>query len=182
MSDRNLHSFYETSNGQAVALDTVGGGWPVDWSDTIKITSQCTGLRLTADEILGGTEDCVDINNGCRDIKVTSLFHAQGKYVATIKGGAEEVTLSGIVTKHGTEVDIDLGNWSDQSSAPVRGVRLDLKSITGLPIVVRVLNAAKPTLAGAGPYRFAFPHPDAWYHGLAVWFFLAFCRATRAAA
>ena len=177
MSDYNLYNFYDTDSGREFVYDDpMGDGTPTpSWSDTVKITSGCADFKLTADAIYGGKEDCVDINNRCVGIEVVANFHPQGKYVATIKGGVRGVLLKGILNGHGKEVDIDLGNWSDQSSQKTQGVKLDLVAYDQSPVTVRVLNAEKPVLVpGSGPYRYVFPHPDAWYHGLAVWFFFKF--------
>ena len=81
MSDLNLHNFYETNN------DTVENqkmmGFPVVhpwWSDTVKITSGCRNFTLTAEDIYGGQEDCVDVNNKARIISVyANSWYPQGK-------------------------------------------------------------------------------------------------------
>jgi hypothetical protein len=74
---------------------------------------------------------------------------------------------------HGSEVDVDIGNWSDQSNEPTRGVFLGLYSKTGKPILVRVLNGRRPIfIEETGPYVYAFPKPDTWYHKYVVWIFL----------
>lgn len=181
MSDRNLYCFYETSNGQSIKLDTLG--YPAerpDWSDTVKITSQCTGFTLHACTIWGGQEDCVDINNMADGIHVMAEYAPQGKYVFTVKGGASGCLLIGRIIGSGTEVDVDLGNWSDQCQKRTTGVIMDLGKPDGSPVTVRVLNATKPTeVAGSGPYRYLFPHPDAWYHGLVVAAFRLFCQLTK---
>lgn len=170
MSDKNLHSFYETDSNSAVVMEQAGIPTPKpDWSDTIKITSGCHGLWVNIGTIWGGREDCVDINNGANGIGVNANFIPQGKYVATIKGGTRDITLAGSISlPGGSEVDIDLGNWSDQSSRKVTGVALNLAKPNRAPVTVRVLNADKPAIIGGGPYEYAFPHPDAWYHGIIV--------------
>ena len=175
MSDLNLHNFYETNN------DTVENqkmmGFPVVhpwWSDTVKITSGCRNFTLTAEDIYGGQEDCVDVNNKARIISVyANSWYPQGKYLATIKGGSYSVALHGDVCSHGTEVDVDIGNWSDQSAEPTKETILGLYSKTGKPIMVRVLNGTAPyMIAGTGPYVYAFPKPNTWYHKYCVWIFL----------
>lgn len=149
-----------------------------DWQDTNKYTSRIHDFVHDVGNVFGGLEDCVDINNGASNGMITAAaFFPQGKYCATIKGGSHDIRLRGTLCGHGSEVDVDLGNISDQSDAKTTGITLDLVSADGTPINVRVLNADKPQLIeGTGPYRYAFPHPDKWYHGICVWWLLAFRR------
>lgn len=174
MSDRNLINRYETSSGQHDVFTRAGSPMESpDWDDTLKITSHCRDYTFVADEIYGGKEDCVDIHNGANGIVVVAgKWVPQGKYLATIKGGVRGVQLSGEVHAHGKEVDVDIGNRSTTNNGKTTGVRLDLTSKTGRPITIRVLHGDKPVLEpNTGPYKFIFPHPDAWYHGIVVWFF-----------
>lgn len=175
MSDLNLTNYYDTDNNSDVVVSMVG--FPITkpwWSDTVKITSGCRNFKYTAREIYGGKEDCVDVNNKARIISLfVTNWHPQGKYLATIKGGAYSVALHGDVQSHGTEVDVDIGNWSDQSNEPTTDTILGLYSQTGKPIKVRVLNGTAPYMInGTGPYVYAFPKPDTWYHKYCVWIFL----------
>ena len=173
-ADYNLYSYYEDSSNKTVLMGDMGT--PVlnpQWSDTVKITSGCTGLELSADHIYGGKEDCVDTNNKATQCSVNAAWHPQGKYLATIKGGCHGILLTGDVYAHGSEVDIDIGNISKQSEKPTTGTILGLWSKTGHPIRVRVLNGLKPTfLAGSGPYKLVWPHPDGFYHPFVVKIFL----------
>ena len=180
--DINLYSYYDRDSGSTVTLQEAGFAAPdPEWSDTIKITSRCQFFTLRADVIFGGKEDCVDCNNRAEEIAVyATLFRPQGKYLATIKGGCAGVFLIGRVYGHGKEVDVDLGNWSDQSQEETIGVKLALESNDGKPITIRVLNAKKPKLLdGTGPYKYVFPHPDAWYHKLVVTLFNLWNRLTK---
>ena len=170
MSDVNLYNYYEDSSGKTVTESILGlPSTNPNWSDTVKITSGCTGLILNAEAIYGGKEDCADTNNKATHCTVNTQWHPQGKYLATIKGGCHAIGLFGDVYAHGKETDVDLGNWSDQSQDVTTGTILGLWSKTGRPIRIRVLNATKPTLmAGSGPYVFVFPKPDTPWHGFIV--------------
>lgn len=180
MSDNNLISYYDKDSNQTVNHGRIGHESP-DYDDALKITSRCTGLNVHAKHIIGGREDCVDINNHATAIKVLSdRWFAQGKYIATIKGGASDVFLWGQITDGGSEVDVDLGNWSDQSQEKTTNVRLHLTRADGKPVIVRVLHADKPALLPSDKgYRYAFPHPDAFYHRAVVAVFFAFKRLFR---
>jgi hypothetical protein len=178
-NDLNLHNFYDTNNNSIEQLKSIG--FPVVapwWSDTLKITSGCRDFTVLAQEIWGGQEDCVDVNNKTSIITVhCDAWRPQGKYLATIKGGSRSVALHGNVMSHGTEVDVDIGNHSDQSDEITSDIILDLWSKTGKPIYVRVLNGTKPAFVdGSGPYKFVFPHPDSALHGLWVWLFMKIVR------
>jgi hypothetical protein len=170
VSDKNLYNYYEDSSDKHITLETLGRpSLSPDWSDTVKITSGCSRMFLEAEAIYGGAEDACDTNNHATSCTVHANWHPQGKYLATIKGGSHSIALMGDVFSHGSEVDVDLGNWSDQSQDATTATILGLWSHTGKPIRVRVLNATVPTLmAGSGPYVFVWPRPDTWYHGIAV--------------
>lgn len=174
MSDVNLISRYETSTGHTEAFATIGYATPTpDWDDSLKLTRHISDYFAFAEAIYGGREDCVDIHNGASAVRVqANRWVPQGKYLATIKGGVVGAKLSGHVYAHGKEVDVDIGNRSTTNKEVTTGVILDLYSQTGKPITVRVLNGDKPSVVdGSGPYKYVFPNPDSWYHGIVVWFF-----------
>lgn len=181
MSDNNLYSFYETDSGRLIEFEVAGyRSNPPHWSDTIKITSKCHLMSLRATTIYGGQEDCIDFNNQVGGIGVKAEYIPQGKYVFTVKGGATGIELSGRIIGSGSEVDVDLGNWSDQCQWRTTGVVLDLSKPDGSPVTVRVLHADKPTeVAFSGPYKYVFPRPDAWYHKLAVALLYGWFRLTK---
>ena len=175
MSDYNLYSYYEDSSGLLINKEVMGTPTTAPhWSDTVKITSGCTNLQLRAERIHGGKEDCVDFNNLSTGCSVDAAFYPQGKYLATIKGGCHGILLTGDVYAHGSEVDVDIGGWSDQEPIkPTTGTILGLWSKTGHPIRVRVLNGTKFTaMAGSGPYTYVWPRPETWYHPFVVKIFL----------
>lgn len=155
--DKNFHSIA----GETVGQRYVGSLVPPDdsYADTLKLSRARDGA-ITADLVVGGREDCVDVNN----LSERVFIHAQrweprGKYVATIKGGSSTISLSGEIHGHGSEVDVDLGNWSDQSSEITRNTKLNLTTADGSPITVRLLLAERPRLLNADVqrYRFVFP-------------------------
>jgi hypothetical protein len=180
--DNNLFSYNGPEyNGQSLGngAGVYGHSTPApDWQDTLKYTTKLQNFTHRVGHVFGGTEDCVDVNNECTGVAVIAKgFWSGGKYVATVKGGSFGITLRGSIYKSGSEVDVDLGNWSDQSAKKTSMVFLDLVKPEDREVTVRVLNAHKPILAPAsGPYRYVFPHPDSWYHGAAVWFFMRFRR------
>ena len=174
MPDKNLISFNgPQDNGKSVFLDVLDG---TGYDDTIKCSTGLSATSISVGKIIGGREDCIDINNHCEGV-VVSCRDAQsgGKYVATLKGESKNCTLILVISKHGSEVDIDLGNNSDQGNGYTTGTVICASAVDGSEVTVRVLQAQKPVFSGGGPYRFIFPHPDAWYHGIVVFFFRLFC-------
>lgn len=124
------------------------------YADALKF-SGVQRLRVVVDRVVGGREDCVDVNNHCRDVEVVARlgFVPRGKYVATIKGGSRNITLRGPVLGHGTEVDFDCGNHSDQSDNETQGITLDLWTPDGSAITWRQLNGSDIRLREGQAWR-----------------------------
>ena len=163
MSDKNYLSIY----AEEVGLRVFGNLVPPDdsYSDTLKFGGLSHDGEVEAARIVGGREDCVDMNN-VRDIHVRAeVFEPRGRFLATIKGGSVGCQLSGTVVGHGTETDVDLGNWSDQSRKITRGTRLCLLSADGSPIRVRVLLSEWPVILNAAQQRYSF----AWISSVHLW-------------
>lgn len=161
-------------------------GLTVDWTDKVlidgsdgkvtdclKFTSHLQDFTGFFPNVRGGLEDCADLNNEVNNVRLKAAsWQSGGKFCFTIKGGASNVTIEGPITNHGKEVDVDLGNWSDQSKKKTTGVYLNLTTPDHSPIIVRVLQADEPTFApGSGPYKYAFPSPKNPLHGFFVWCF-----------
>jgi hypothetical protein len=171
VSENNLLSFtgpYSDIGTKELGNVDGSGGTP-PYSDAVHF-SYATGWTVHADSIIGGKEDCIDINNRSMAVNVSvNKLYSNGEYVCTIKGGSRGITISGTIYAHGKTVDVDLGNWSDQSHDVTRGVILDLVTVDGSPVTYRVLNADKPTFApGSGPYQSTFVLPP-WLVGPVWW-------------
>lgn len=183
MSDRILHAWYDSSNGKTVDWsDRVVGNAlkPFTYDDALKFTSKLCDFVGIFGVVFSGTENCADVNNECRNVKLSAKRWVAngGKYPFTVKGGSEGITITGTLEGHGTEVDVDAGNWSDQSNNWVKNWTLNLTTADGSPVVVRCLQAKAPTLLG-GPYTYAFPSPHAPYHGIAVWLLQMWWKLTK---
>lgn len=137
---------------------------PEVYADALKVTDCDTGT-IYAGRVVGGAEDCIDINNHTSDVEIIAgTLEPQGKFIATIKGGSRNITLRSIcVIGHGSEVDIDLGNISDQSDDVTGPVKLALKHRDGDVITVRVLGASRPIFLNEHEQKyevvFALPKP-----------------------
>jgi hypothetical protein len=161
MADINLISFIgPVNNGQTVDMsgEELNG---LGFTDTVKCTTELQDFTGKFGLVIGGNEDCIDVNNRCKKIDIfAKTWKPTGKHLATIKGGSEEVCVRGDVISHGEEVDVDLGNWSDQSQKKTKKTALGLISKDGEKISIRVLKSEKPTLLpNTGPYKYVFPWP-----------------------
>lgn len=160
--DINLYAFGPEHASTVQRFEDAGSDHDAaTYSDTLKFSNTHDVTATVHGELAGGKEDCVDMNRAHDCTVFAERWHPRGLFLATIKGGTTDYYLSGEVVAHGKEVDVDLGNWSDQSSAKTGAGMLDLRSHDGSPIVIRVLNAERPHLEpSSGPYRYAFPSPN----------------------
>lgn len=140
-----------------------------NWSDAIKL-SGAINLTVNAGTVKGGAEDVLDVNHSRSCWISIEDAYPGGKYVSTQKGDSDGITLT-IYHQHGhgTEVDHDYGNRSDQGNGNTINSRLSVKQADGA-VSVRVLQATKPALDGVA-FTWAFPSPTAWWHDLATFFF-----------
>lgn len=168
--DINLVSFFEREN-EAVEV-TTPDEIPEGISDTLKI-SGCKAFAVRVkSHLVGGREDCVDVNNKSSNIHISvdGFYIPMGKYVATIKGGSKDVYLGGYIMGHGDEVDIDIGNISDQSDNLTGPVYLNLFHVKGPQekITVRCIGGPRPILMNAGSqeYEIILKVPGFWQSAL----------------
>lgn len=151
MADKNYYSIADQDSVNVIDQSFPSSGVnPLDYSDILKL-SKATNVVIRGCYIVGGKEDCIDMNRYCENILVeNTTVHSSGLYCFTIKGGTKNVTLRNVViNKHGKEMDIDLGNWSDQSKDLTTNITLEnVTSSDGKPVRVRVLWAKKPTVIG----------------------------------
>lgn len=127
--------------------------------------------------VYAGRENVLDVNDRSRLIvSFETLVLTGSKYGVTCKGGSY-LDLTGKVLGHGKECDVDYGNYSDQWPRGKSAGRLNLTPVDGSLIMVRCLQATKPTLVpGSGPYQFTFPSPDSIWHDLIIEGFLLIQR------
>lgn len=156
-TDKNYQSF---AHLRGTAADPIvlhlGVIRPPDdsYADALKF-SDCQHVIAWADEIHGGTEDCVDVNNRCHNVAVHARrYYPRGKYVITGKGESSDLLFTGEIHGRGREADVDLGNHSDQAGGRTKGVRLGLTTADRRPIAVRVLHAWAPELLNAESQRY----------------------------
>jgi hypothetical protein len=128
-----------------IKLDNISP--PDGINDALKL-SNCKNIVLRANKVIGGNEDVLDINRGENISVEIEEAVPTGKYVCTVKGGAEYIfiTIKNLVG-HGKEMDFDIGSWSDQSIwKRTKHVYLNIRTSDGSPVNVRVLHGWKPIL------------------------------------
>lgn len=177
--DKNLHSFNGPHDNNRLVdwanEDVIPGP---DIADAIKCSTQLQNFTLNVGRVASGTEDCLDVNNGCQNISVSAeLWSLRGNMGITVKGGSSNVYVGGPMDGRGRECDVDLGNASDQSHEKVTGAQLNLWRIDGQPVRVRVLNSDMPQeVQGSGPYTYVFPWKWTPFRSLAVKIFMEWHR------
>ena len=164
MSDRNLISINSTPDGKILVngVETDAPGRVIEFdelvpgpgmSDTLKF-SGVEDVAVRVRRLVGGVEDCIDVNNKCRNVVVyVEELVPTGRYAATIKGESEHVTI--IVNRlvgHGKETDFDYGNRSEQASGRTKNCTLRVTEADG-PVRVRVMHAWRPELGGAVKFK-----------------------------
>lgn len=156
--DNNFRSYADV-DGVTVKDEVITPDNPTQYNDILKF-SNAKNVDVINSYITGGSEDCIDMNRNCQGVFIANTtLCPNGKFGITIKGGTQNVIiLNAEFVKHGTEADIDIGNWSDQSSEPVRHVTLSgLKSMDGKPVRVRVLWGDKPSIIGGNVKLVVYP-------------------------
>ena len=172
--DKNLFSFTGDENGniwlnglilfwdhdydgtvREYTLDLNNVSVPDDIADTLKFSGVRDFTLTVKGEVPGGYEDCIDVNNVCKNVTVfVEKLCPRGRYCATIKGGSENIKIVGIMVQHGEATDVSLGEHSDQSMMPTTKVHLGITPIDGRKVDYWQFNADKPIfIEGTGPYK-----------------------------
>lgn len=169
MADVNYISFADQTDISIAQLTYPESGVnSLEYSDTLKL-SNAKNVRIYRCTIEGGKEDCIDMNRNCENVRVESCtVIPHGKFGFTIKGGSKNIVLNNVVFDgHGSEVDIDLGNWSDQSAELTRSILLEnVTSTSGLPVRVRVLWSESPKVIGGNVRVTKIPRLFVWIYRL----------------
>jgi hypothetical protein len=133
-----------------------------DYDDILKASGKDpVTVNYANINLLGGRnrEDGIDINK-CDNVTLNGInVRAGHKYAVTIKGGCSNVLLKDILVYQGLSyegVDIDIGNWSDQSMKQCNRIVLaNLRRTDGEPVRVRVGHSERPIIEG-GNVRILF--------------------------
>jgi hypothetical protein len=151
MSDHNLESHYN-EDGLRVTGRTIpeGNVNPLAYSDVLKL-SLCRHAVVDHCSITGGYEDCIDCVRGFGLIVQDCDLTPKGRNGITIKGGFQTWLVKDThFTTHGSEADIELGQFSMYDRFPFRNDRVKGGAIVGCtasgntPVRVRVWNSEVP--------------------------------------
>jgi len=149
--DNNFRSVADTS---FVTLDNefLAQNNPRQYNDILKFSNakDCAAKNCI---IFGGSEDCIDINRNCDGIHILNCrLSPYGKQGITIKGGVKNVTIEKVVfTTTPTNVEIELGNYSEQSDEPPTNIQLvNVERLDGGVVRVKCLNACPCTVNVVG--------------------------------
>jgi len=149
--DNNYKSIADTSGVRLYGIDLAPDNLD-QYSDILKF-SNAKDCVIKGSIIWGGKEDCVDMNRNCDGITVDSChLTTYGQQHMTIKGNTRNVTIASCV--FGGEpknVEIELGNYSEQSDLPPQNITItDCTTASGKPVRVRCLNACPCTVTVVG--------------------------------
>ena len=148
--DKNLVSLYETDSNKHLSygvLDGTGDTAP------LKITSKAAQLSVSADRLIGGSENCADLNNEVSNVTVMcASIEPRGKYALSAKT-SNGVFFTGHIVGRANSWEVNLGSWSDQSKAVQTNTHLSLTA-DKYPIRVWLGNADYPTLDDPSKYQF----------------------------
>lgn len=169
----NAIGYDSNHNNTSHSLGVVDGTRKVE---AVKV-SNATNLTVNAGFVYGGAEDCLDMNRGNSCNFHFIVAHPRGKFLTTLKGGASYVRLVvDYLSAHGEEVDIDVGNHSDQAPRVwldrAKNVSIHIEKSSDGVVYARVLNADVPTITTGNGVKVKWLFPWPWL-GVFRWFFVA---------
>lgn len=128
-------------------------GDPKQWDSILKCSGR-ENTHLTGLRVAQGKENCFDANNrtiDCSFVGEWGVEGNEGEQVFTIKGGSRLLSFGGPVYSRGTDCDIELGSWSDQSIETTHDISLyGLYHASGRPLTVVLGRVNQPWRAWIG--------------------------------
>lgn len=127
----------------------------LNYASILKICHPTFPIEIDDLVLSQASENCLDIDDKVHGVKLTNVNFGvgggQGDQVITIKGDATNIYISGVLHTRGKRggVDVDIGNWCDQTYAMSKNIVLDLRHIDGKPVNVRIGRATNVTLRGS---------------------------------
>ena len=114
MPDKNFISYTgKVGYVESLVVDPTPG---VEWSDALKFSnvtdSTFDNVRITR----AGKEDGIDMNNYSSRNILRRWIVPCGKQALTLKGGSRDnLLIDWVIVGRGKHVELEFGNWSDQS-------------------------------------------------------------------
>ena len=187
MADENLFNFEgpdatgPRDNGTTVVLGDDDASVPTPtggrYSSGLKFSTAVQDVTVTViGTATGGRDAVVDANNSPKRLTILiAIAKATGQFIATIKGGAQDIALTIVkIIARGTVCEVILGDWSDQNHEWCKRISLSLKMADGSAVRLIVLASEWPTeVPESGPYRYLYVKPwfPDWLHHLIVFVF-----------
>lgn len=144
------NNFYSVADRSHVTLDDefLFPENPQQYNDILKFSNavDCCAKNCI---IAGGSEDCIDMNRNCDGIHILNCrLSPYGKQGFTIKGGSKNITIENtLFTINPSNVEIELGNYSEQSDEPPTNINLiNVRRLDGGAVRVKCLNACTCTV------------------------------------
>lgn len=151
MADKNYKSIADTSGVRLYGIELAPDN--LDQYDDVLKFSNAKDCIVKDCLIWGGKEDCVDMNRNCDAIVLEGCrLYTYGTQHITIKGGTRNVYIKDTAFGGNPKnVEIELGNYSEQSDEPPINIHLtNLTTLSGNPVRVRCLNACPCTVTVVG--------------------------------
>lgn len=152
--DRNFKSFEQLTD-RSFSGEVLIPTNPSEWADTVKVW-KCFGCYFQDFTVVGGKEDVADLSPETSACVFKNWAAASsGNFVFTIKGGSKHNLFQNIhITRGGSEVDIDIGNWSSRNFDPSPGNRfVNVWRSDGKPVTVRYRFFGCRPILEAGDYK-----------------------------
>lgn len=125
---------------------------PKRWDSILKMSGrEWTNLSV---RVAQGKENAIDVNNESAYCTVRGdigVEGSEGEQVITVKGGSHDIVIAGTVHSRGTDCTVEVGAWSDQSTAPCYNLDFrHLANATGRPLTFVFGRVKNPILAALG--------------------------------
>lgn len=151
MADKNYLSLEERL-GEIIVVGDLTPDSP-DFDDTLKVW-KCVGCEIKGGTIQGSREDCIDIGRESHRNTFRKLqLYSNGEYCVTLKGGSDDNEFQNItVGRHGSVVDIEIGNWHSYNFERSTGTRFvgPIRASDGKPVTYCYRLGCRPTIVEGG--------------------------------
>lgn len=100
-----------------------------------------------ATKVTGGSDDALRIDNRSFNLKFrVGEWRSGGRGLFTVKGGCDNILLSGKITQRGRSHEVDLDRFSDESHKASTNIHLNLTTQDGSPVRYKSWLGARPII------------------------------------